>query len=976
MTPKKIIVDGVGGVKLSSDAALDKWLEKKGVDCVFDAEDGYQVVDFESLVDGGKYTVTPPRQQEHETLLEDTNKIKQTVRRKAAARPSTTPTSSRRSHRHNSYGQWFSLPSFSSMIQFLVFYTVTVWLTIIHLHAQIKTDDRVAIFTAERNLKSSRAPPTINHENSDGHVTVPMYRLNPEFEKIHQEIDNENLTTKCARYGYSYDVSSPGTPRRIFLGSLLADDNWDLFEMHAAEAYGVYHQMIYIESNATQYKVPRELRFGPESQLRHNLVQSQMFGPSTEVLVDYYLDEDPDALNLIREALMREKIQHVWMQHPSLNQNDLFMVTDADEFFSRDFLRALQHCEIPQFGPGFSTCQRPKVSSTTITFEISPACIKKKRWYHPDVISGQCLEGLGDSADRPKPDRDFKQDRGNRLVEWGRDSANNFPESVLANNWYPLYNAVDIRGVQGGINRRTNYVSTPGEGKENAWGSGYHFHNWFKDMESLRFKYQTYGHPVSNIDKKTLSEISEDIDILVRCVRGLLNEANPTKKEYYDQGYDHVGGNRPIYFSNEEYRKRRHEAVVAAVKNDEARYGASYTKDGKFTGKLKSKPAKAQKAVALKETRPFEVTDRDQMTSDESLALTKHYREIRSNYTQLRLDERNDVDMSGFATVMGMGTKLVLRDFRRFVGSLRKGGFRGAIIIGIEKKAPQEVFDYLSSKGVITKIIALTNCTYKPFTGKEANKLGLHVCGEPYPDVKLRWLKFPLGRDWLNECGARCSGPVLLADVRDMFFQGNPFGQGAPKVEGLQVFEEHPDLRTTNWLTVWPIGDCKGKDKLFDEPMLCSGSVIGTREAMMDYLNKMYDEMKLWLSQDRCRFTTFADDQSIHNWLFYSNQLKNAKAIRNREGIVHTVGYEGNQIRKANVRDYMLHMDITEDEANKIPFRGDDGVNWLSIEEFGLTNKEGKLTNYDGSISPVVHQWDRLGAQFVKWINRQDFLSG
>ena len=56
MTPIRITVEGVGGVKLSTDAALDKWLGKKKVKCLIDS-DGDEVVDFDSLVDGGEYTL-------------------------------------------------------------------------------------------------------------------------------------------------------------------------------------------------------------------------------------------------------------------------------------------------------------------------------------------------------------------------------------------------------------------------------------------------------------------------------------------------------------------------------------------------------------------------------------------------------------------------------------------------------------------------------------------------------------------------------------------------------------------------------------------------------------------------------------------------------------------------------------------------------------------------------------------------------
>jgi hypothetical protein len=62
MAPTKITVDGVGGVKLSNDSELDKWLNKKEVECLVDSK-GDEVGGFDTLVNGGKYTLGPPQQQ-------------------------------------------------------------------------------------------------------------------------------------------------------------------------------------------------------------------------------------------------------------------------------------------------------------------------------------------------------------------------------------------------------------------------------------------------------------------------------------------------------------------------------------------------------------------------------------------------------------------------------------------------------------------------------------------------------------------------------------------------------------------------------------------------------------------------------------------------------------------------------------------------------------------------------------------------
>jgi len=54
----RIIVKGVGGVKLASEEGYHNWLKRQGVVCLLD-NDGDQVVDFQSLAPGGTYTLGP-----------------------------------------------------------------------------------------------------------------------------------------------------------------------------------------------------------------------------------------------------------------------------------------------------------------------------------------------------------------------------------------------------------------------------------------------------------------------------------------------------------------------------------------------------------------------------------------------------------------------------------------------------------------------------------------------------------------------------------------------------------------------------------------------------------------------------------------------------------------------------------------------------------------------------------------------------
>merc|ERR1719188_1743352 len=194
------------------------------------------------------------------------------------------------------------------------------------------------------------------------------------------------------------------------------------------------------------------------------------------------------------------------------------------------------------------------------------------------------------------------------------------------------------------------------------------------------------------------------------------------------------------------------------------------------------------------------------------------------------------------------------------------------------------------------------------------------------------------------------------------FFQENPFGttsdgQDAPVVEGLQVFEENPIQTTYHKLVEWPVRECK--NVTFSKPMLCSGSTIGTRDAMLQYLSDMYAEMKKWISDPKCHFSINGDDQSIHNYLFYTNQLPYAKAIPPRTGIVNTVGVDGAKIPKRSYDDV----------------KGKGWIGDVDFLNYTLTDDEGYFINADGKRSRVIHQYDRFGPKLGAWLDKNNFTN-
>jgi hypothetical protein len=281
---------------------------------------------------------------------------------------------------------------------------------------------------------------------------------------------------------------------------------------------------------------------------------------------------------------------------------------------------------------------------------------------------------------------------------------------------------------------------------------------------------------------------------------------------------------------------------------------------------------------------------------------------------------------------------------------------------------------YLNSRNVTIHKLQWVNCTYSIFNEvKKADVLERLYCAHPYPNIKVRWSRFPLARDWLLACPT-CTGPVLFTDARDTVFQRDPFADISRQVTGLLVFQEHVNMTTDNWLTQWPIQQCKGVEYA-GRPMLCSGTTVGTRAAMIKYLEIMYEEMKVWTEKEKCRFEMDGDDQAIHNYLYYSGQLPFATSMANRAGgIVNTVGHVASQLANAHFVHWKSTKQLEKWDAKKIPYDGATNTSWIG-PAYQITNDMGLLTEHDGSISRVIHQFDRFHDMYETWLDRQPWAT-
>jgi len=341
-----------------------------------------------------------------------------------------------------------------------------------------------------------------NEEDSILPIGVLSYKDTSFFRKLQQEIDDADPVDRCARYGWTYNGN---TYRRIFYGALLASEPWELYEIVAAESYGIYDAMVLVEGNRTQNLTPR-----PFQRLNDGPALAQLFGiaDTDRLQVRSYVQEEKQrAMSLDREHKQRGEIIQGWKEM-GMQVGDIGLLADTDESLTRDFLRAIQSCDgIEPFDYESHHCKHTsvKLSAATRVFETSPECIFKS-WSAGDF---RATFGGGNRA---------------RVQESHLDNYDQF--------------------------------------------TGYHFHNFFAEFNSTRHKYRTYGHPDKLAYEKPIEELSRDLKLMHRCVKGLADDPEQVKKRI-PGGFKAIKPFLPIYFQDEEYRRRRHDFVKEMIEEDE-----------------------------------------------------------------------------------------------------------------------------------------------------------------------------------------------------------------------------------------------------------------------------------------------------------------------------------------------------------------------------------------------------------------------
>jgi hypothetical protein len=161
---------------------------------------------------------------------------------------------------------------------------------------------------------------------------------------------------------------------------------------------------------------------------------------------------------------------------------------------------------------------------------------------------------------------------------------------------------------------------------------------------------------------------------------------------------------------------------------------------------------------------------------------------------------------------------------------------------------------------------------------------------------------------------------VLLADVRDVVFQGNPFSYAFPP--GLSAASERAggtigqSRGNSKWL--WEAAGTRELRRLADRTPVCSGTIVADGPTMRRYLDLMTEYLRrrfFWGLFD-------AIDQGLHNYFVHNRMITPLRVFENWDGPFLT-----------------LDSEVVTPER-KTP--------------------EGFLCNRDGTRVPIVHQYDRV----------------
>ena len=161
---------------------------------------------------------------------------------------------------------------------------------------------------------------------------------------------------------------------------------------------------------------------------------------------------------------------------------------------------------------------------------------------------------------------------------------------------------------------------------------------------------------------------------------------------------------------------------------------------------------------------------------------------------------------------------------------------------------------------------------------------------------EIQFKRYQIFFDYLKD---KDFNKILLCDSRDIYFQSNPFNFNFKGQ--INFFLEDELIKNCPYNSNWIIKTFGKKEfeKIFDKTILCSGTVIGQNNKIVEYLDLITRYISKYRYKKKLKYLlTFRPDpngrgcdQGHANFLVHNSKIKNSNLYSNIGGPVATVLY-------------------------------------------------------------------------------------
>lgn len=274
-------------------------------------------------------------------------------------------------------------------------------------------------------------------------------------------------------------------------------------------------------------------------------------------------------------------------------------------------------------------------------------------------------------------------------------------------------------------------------------------------------------------------------------------------------------------------------------------------------------------------------------------------------------------------------------DFHLFLGTARKV-FYEDIVMAVDEGLSDE------TKAIINRYNVIVYEVPKELCSRATDSI---FCGSADERVPASVFRYYFYEKWSSNYLS--ASFIMLTDFRDVLFQSNPFtykmDEWYPEYQLVLYQEFHPNMVINRCIfNARLMEECYGDNALRylgNKIIISSGVALGTRNAVIAWSHHMtlqLQEASGRLVETRC--TSGGIEHAFINWLTYNNKLRfilRTKVFSQGEGAVNSVG---------GLRPNTVEANIT----------GEIKSFWK------LLNNKRQILNWNGDVSPVVHQLDHF----------------